>query len=53
MKGSSEVDINERFVSSLRMNDVGILLVEVKNLMDVSLAMGGVEISSNGIKKKP
>ena len=48
VKGCREVDVNERFVTTLKMNDVGILLVELKNLMDMPLAMGGIEVTSNG-----
>ena len=46
IEGSTNLVINEYFISALRNSLVGILLVEVRNLMDVTLAMGGIEVSS-------
>ena len=49
LESRANMVINEYFVSALRSSLVGILLIEVRNLLDVSLAMGGIEVSSEGV----
>ena len=49
LESRANMVINEFFVSALRSSLVGILLIEVRNLLDVSLAMGGIEVSSEGV----
>jgi hypothetical protein len=49
VSASSEMTFNECFSAALSSDNVGILLVELRNLNDETLAMGGVEISPEAI----
>ncbi len=48
-KASHEMDFAECFTTVLHRGEVGILSVELKNLLDVTLASGGVEIAADAL----
>ncbi len=49
VSASADMGFNETFAATLSSDNVGILLVELRNLMDVTLAMGGLEVSPDSI----
>jgi hypothetical protein len=51
VSASAEMTFNETFSATLSSDNVGILLIELRNLMDVTLAMGGLEVSPDSIRQ--
>lgn len=51
VSASAETTFNETFYATLSSDNVGILLVELRNLKNETLAMGGMEVSMESIRQ--